>query len=613
MQTAEISYRVADFLKQHPPFNAIEDADLLALAARGRVRFHEQHQFILWEGEPHRPHVFVIQQGTVSLWDDASGSNTLRDVRGAGDMLGIERYNGAPRCAHSVRAGSDVVLYGFPEEDFRQFVMKYPHASQYIAAEARVTADYQGATGRSDPHRTFLHSLVGQKPVETCRATDSVADAARRLLAARADAIAVLDDQRVLRGVLTGDTLLGWVANGGGDAAARRVDTLLPAVPPVVSPNAFVSDGVIAMSGSAVNAVALTSDGTGSGQLQTIITPSDLAPLFGERPADLLREIRRSGTIAELRELNRRVRALTLEYLSAAAAVDWLATLTHSIDVAIAGRILALNNLDPLRECWCFAGSSGRAETLTKLAPHVLIIADDADDLAAARDARLRVLDGLAECGYLPHEQAFEPSFYVAHRSEWVDRFGRWLRDPVIQQTYRARNLFDLRPVLGRADLCRNLEAAVTKATDRDILHVLANDCLASLPPLTFYQDAVIDRAGEHTSIFRLEETAVRPLVDVGRVFGIAGGAVFGRSTLDRFATGRMLLPAHERIFREAADAFRVVLWQQGRVGIMQGTSGAELPPALLSRHDRHVLKSGFRSILDLLEFTADRTWLDNL
>jgi hypothetical protein len=32
---------------------------------------------------------------------------------------------------------------------------------------------------------------------------------------------------------------------------------------------------------------------------------------------------------------------------------------------------------------------------------------------------------------------------------------------------------------------------------------------------------------------------------------------------------------------------------QQARIGISQGTNGAELPPALLSRHDRHVLKSG--------------------
>jgi hypothetical protein len=33
--------------------------------------------------------------------------------------------------------------------------------------------------------------------------------------------------------------------------------------------------------------------------------------------------------------------------------------------------------------------------------------------------------------------------------------------------------------------------------------------------------------------------------------------------------------------------------------------------PSLLSHYDRQVLKSGFRSILRLLEFTADGAWLE--
>jgi hypothetical protein len=35
----------------------------------------------------------------------------------------------------------------------------------------------------------------------------------------------------------------------------------------------------------------------------------------------------------------------------------------------------------------------------------------------------------------------------------------------------------------------------------------------------------------------------------------------------------------------------RVVLWQQARVGISQGTNGAELPPSVMSRNDRHMLE----------------------
>jgi len=75
----------------------------------------------------------------------------------------------------------------------------------------------------------------------------------------------------------------------------------------------------------------------------------------------------------------------------------------------------------------------------------------------------------------------------------------------------------------------------------------------------------------------------------------------------------RSLFPEHEAIFRDAAETLRIVLWQQGRVGISQGTDGSELPPALLSRQDRHLLKGGFRSVVRLLEFTADRAWIGTL
>jgi CBS domain-containing protein len=407
--------------------------------------------------------------------------------------------------------------------------------------------------------------------------------------------------------------VLAWVAAGGGNSHTQSIATIMEGAPLVVAPDASATDGVIAMGGADVRAIAITTDGTTEGRLQAVVTPADLATLFGEQPATLLRDIRVASRMHELRELNQRARALTLEYLSGAAAVEWLARLARLIDAAIVTRILALKGRERAPGCWCFCGSSGRGESLTSLAPHLVVLLEDNDDEIAARDAYDDVLESLDECGYLPRALSFGTPFYVARASEWRTRYREWVRDPVMQEMARARTLFDLRPIHGLPSPWQQVEAVVAEAVDRDFLHVLANDCLASLPPLTFFQDAVVDSAGEHVSTFRLEHSALRPLVDVGRVFAMAAGRVLGRSTLERFATARTMLPEHESIFREAADTFRVVLWLQGRVGISQGTSGADLPPALLSRHDRHVLKAGFRSILRLLEFTADRTWLDRL
>jgi CBS domain-containing protein len=173
--------------------------------------------------------------------------------------------------------------------------------------------------------------------------------------------------------------------------------------------------------------------------------------------------------------------------------------------------------------------------------------------------------------------------------------------------------LFDLRPLRETHPLHRDIETTVAAAIDRDFLRVIANDCVARLPPLTFFQDAVVDDVGERSATFQLDRNALTPLVDVARVYGMAAGRVLGGSTQERLALARRLLPPHEAIFREAADTLRIVLWLEGRIGIRQGTGGAELPPTLLSRHDRQVLKSGFRVIHRLIDLTANYEWIDRV
>jgi CBS domain-containing protein len=612
VETSAISYRVADFLKQHPPFNVIDEGDLLDLAAGGRVKFHEAHEYILWQGEPHRFQIFVIQQGTVSLWDEAGGQAELRDVRGPGDLLGIERFNGAKACLHSARSTSDVVIYGFPADDFERLVLKYAQARQYVLAHGSVVADYQPTGAWRDPQALFVHDLVARRKVSACGVGDTIQEAAR-LLTTGAGALAVVSPEHGVSAVLTPKDFVRWIASGGRDPQ-QPVATLVSEPPRAVALGASVVEGALAMGAAPTSALLITADGTPSGALHGVVTPRDLLPVFGDEPVSILEDVRLATGSAQLRELNRRARALVSQYLTKAASVDWLSHFARLIDVAVVKRLIAFSELEEFSACWSFCGSSGRGESLTSLIPHIVVIVEATEDRERVLAAYERVMQWLGDCDYLPRlNLPFDPPFYVATVDEWKQRYLDWMRDPIRQQMYRARSLFDLRSIHGPARLWQEIQTAVGDAVDGDFLHVLANDCLTSLPPLTFFQDAVVDESGEQASVFRLEQTALRPLVDVGRVFGMAAKQVIGSSTLERFAVARTLLPEREAIFREASDTFRIVLWQQGRVGIAEGTRGAELPPALLSRHDRHILKSGFRSIHRLLEFTADPTWLEHL
>ncbi len=610
METSAISYRVADFLKKHPPFHAIDESDLVDLAARGRVRFYEANDFVLWQGEPHRTHMFVIQQGTVSLWDEANGQSELRDILGGGDMLGIERFNGAPACMHTARAGSDVVLYTFPADDFAGLLEKYPHARQYVEAHGGITADYDPAGARQKPQDLFLHEFVKRKKLHTCAEDQSIRETARQILDG-ADAIAVVDEHLRPRGVVTAHVLVGWIArnDGGRDEPVAR---LVPARPATVKPDAAVTDGVLLMAESKAGALAITADGSVDSPVQAVVSARDIAPVFGDQPVSILREIDLAESLDQLRALNLRARAFIHQQVTGPASLDWLIRFAHAINVSVLKRVIALTPGRHAPEaCWCFCGAAGRRESLTLGSPRPVMILGQDDDRSRAAETYNDVLRALGDCGYLPApEGPFDQSFYVTCIAEWKSRFTAWVRDPVLQEMYKARPIFDLRAVDVTSPAWQELKTTVEQTVDEAFLHVLANDCLANLPPLTFFEDAVVEDSGEYASVFRLDESVLSPLVDVGRVFGMACGAGPGFSTLERFAAARSRFPAHESIFRDAADTLRMVLWQQGRVGISQGTDGSELPPALLSRQDRHLLKGSFRSILRLVQFAADPAWI---
>src|SRR4029079_2254771 len=109
------------------------------------------------------------------------------------------------------------------------------------------------------------------------------------------------------------------------------------------------------------------------------------------------RDIAQSPTLHELHELNQRVRAMALASLTGAASVPWLAKLTNLADAALVSRLLTRDG-EAVPGCWCFCGSSGRGESLTRLAPYVMVILDDGDDLPLATAQYGRVSERLGEC-----------------------------------------------------------------------------------------------------------------------------------------------------------------------------------------------------------------------
>ena len=175
--------------------------------------------------------------------------------------------------------------------------MKYPYARQFVDAYDTVTADYQWANDARDPQQMFLHDVVGRKALERCGADISIRAAARSMLTTGSDAIAVVDGDHRVQGAVTRQSVLAWVAAGDG-TADQPISGLLPGAPPAVGSSASVIDGMLALAEAGADALAVTSDGSSSGQLQALVTSRDIARVFGDQPVSILREIRLAAQYA---------------------------------------------------------------------------------------------------------------------------------------------------------------------------------------------------------------------------------------------------------------------------------------------------------------------------
>ena len=129
------------------------------------------------------------------------------------------------------------------------------------------------------------------------------------MLTTGSDAIAVVDEGQRVQAVVTANAVLAWVAAGAGNAD-QPITGLLRGVPPAIGSAASVVDGVLAMAEADADVLAVTVDGSPTGQLQTLVTPRDIARAFGDQPISILREIRLAANTQKLLELNHRARAL---------------------------------------------------------------------------------------------------------------------------------------------------------------------------------------------------------------------------------------------------------------------------------------------------------------
>ncbi len=544
MNTSVIRYRVADFLKRHAPFDSVPEAELLALAGRGRVKFHESEEYVHRLGQAKGPYVWVIQQGRVELIQELPDERRLVDVLGPGDVVGLDRFAGDGSYRSTACTASDVILYAIEATAFEELLTLHPEVERFLAAHFSVSAAGSGRQSWLDAARP---------PAEFLARRPAFAEMA----------LPVLPAEFTTRQAVLSLLRHGAPAADVGGATLTAADLAL-----------FCN----------ADPFRLLSE------IRAADSAEELEPLLKLAGRLVLEGLARSSDVDDCS-------LMATEFVAAATSA---AIRMAEQDAAEAGI-----PRPETRFAWFAYGALARGELLRLVPPKVGVVFDDGP-LSDSGPASIygavvagRVADWLHRIGLSgPEAEWPEGSHPCLPLSEWQNFFQATIRNPAGHDIFSRREFFDMRALGGDANLIQEASGWLRdQLTGADLLvPLLASDTLGHLPPLTFFSGLVLALDGSAHEELDLARTALWPISDAARVFALAAGLP-AVNTLERLAAAGGMCGSPD-VFRDAAEAYRIALYHQALAG------SNRLDPARLARLDQRLLKTAFQSVLRLLETT---------
>ena len=632
VKTSSISLRVADFLKQHPPFEYLTQEERLRLANHGRVKFHESGEEIFTEGTPRGRFVWVIQRGTLNIYRPQSPGDELVDVRVEGDLLGIEWSDPTSPYLTTARVAQESILYALPADLFTEICAGNAEAQSYLQEYfSYKTGVAQRATEISNPeleqnaanwltHFRAINDRAANRLL-TAGPTDSIRAVAQQIAPGMQEAIAIVDEAGLPLGVVTEADLSAKVATGLVSVDAP-VSEIMSSPVVTVRQGTNAGDLILEMMRRRRHHLLVTTDGTADTPVRGIIGEKTVHAMHGNMPVFLSKEFTLATDVYELRRLRDRADELLLRYVEGEAPIEWMTNFIAQVDRMVTEQaiVLAKETLasEGLKEpdipwAWVALHSEGRKERLLRSSQRTGIVHGEIPN-GPARESTVRWFSELAnEMGSILSVCRFPMDFrgrtasnprWCMPISGWQEQFRLWVSTPVESNIITLTPFFDMRAVTGDRSLVTTLRSFIREevAANQGFIRLLGHDAMAHLPPVTVFRDRVLDHSGGVSDTINTKRNALTPLVDVARVFALSLGLSHATFTPDRYRRAAALLPQYESTFNAAAESFDHALRLQTRIGLLRGDSAKFVRPDELSRVEIQRIKSIFHNIARIMD-----------
>ncbi|MEP2056360.1 MAG: DUF294 nucleotidyltransferase-like domain-containing protein [Maribacter litoralis] len=633
-----ISERVADFIKNYPPFNVLDSTSLFQLAEQVIIVYKEKNSVIFTVDENQHSHFYMVHKGAVTLNNPAT-SNIL-DYCDEGDIFGLRPLFANENYKLEARAHEESIIYGIPIDIFKPIAKQNEQVTIFLmesfASNTRnpYAKSQKGQLYDIEDNEEINKEVVlpdlqlasYSKKLITCSTRTSIQKAAELMTKKQIGSILVVSKELPV-GIITDKDFRNKVITGKQPITAS-VKTIM-ASPVITYPkNLTITQAQMAMMKSNISHLVITEDGTPNTAALGILSKHDLMVSLGDNPAVLVKAIKRATRTKKIKQLRKSIMVLLAGYLEQNIPLGIIAKIISELNDTCIKQVveISINKMDtppPVKFAWLALGSQGRSEQLLHTDQDNALVFEDVpeEDLPKTTTYFLELSKHITKAlnvigyEYCPADMMASNPKWCLSLQEWKNKLSYWISNPGPNEVLMSSIFFDYSLAYGERSLLDNMSDHIFRTVDKYPIFLvhLANGALQSPSPTGFFRQFLVEQDGQHKDFFDLKSRALRPLIDAARVLILSHSVKAISNTWERYEKLAELEPNNKELYLACSYATKALLKFRTKQGLSHHDSGRFIELEQLTKQEKMKLKRTFKAIKEIQELITLRFKVTNI
>ncbi|MFL9831459.1 DUF294 nucleotidyltransferase-like domain-containing protein [Flavobacterium sp. ST-87] len=634
-----ISQRVADFLKNFPPFNFLEKNDIEVLSEQVSIIYKDKGAVIFEENEETHDSFYVVHKGAVELRKKAK--NDILDMCDEGDIFGLRPLIAHENYKMEATTHEETILYAIPIAVFKPYAIKNADVGSFIIDSFASNThnpfskshggklygeriDFENTNGDDiidyDNKILDLQPIKYSKKIITCSRATTAKEIAATMTKKNIGAMLVVEDMLPI-GIITDKDLRNKIVTGE-HSINTSADVIMNSPVITYSKKMTITQAQMAMMKSNISHLCLTKDGTANTKAIGILSKHDVMVALGNNPAVLIKALKRVKKAKAIKPIRTKIMQLLQGYLDQNIPITITSKIITELNDACIKRVIELSlakmkTPPPVRFSWLALGSQGRSEQLLHTDQDNALIYEDVPEELQEKTSKYFlelaaiVNKGLFEIGYeyCPAEMMASNPKWCLSLNQWKELVHDWISKPGKDEVLLSFIFFDYSLSFGDRELANELADYIFEdIAANPIFYVhLVSGALQSPSPTGFFRQFLVEQDGAHKDFFDIKRRALMPLADAARVLILSHSVKGISNTPERFEKLAELEPQNKELYLSCAYSYKALLKFRTKQGLLHHDSGQFIELEALSKLEKVKLKGTFKTIKELQEVISMR------